>query len=543
MTRCVIYCRVSTDAQERNGTSLDTQERACIDFAAANGWTVTATHRDTTSGFTLERAGLTSIRSLAAQGHVDVVLSYALDRLSRKQTHVAILVEEMEERGVHLDFVTEKFEDTATGQLLRSVKAFAAEFEREKIAERTMRGKAERARSGRLPQGTGAGCYGYTYEQATGQRELEPFQATVVRRIFERYSETRSFSAVSRELNEAAIPALAGGRWYPLTIRRMLTNETYTGHTVYRRTKRVSSRAANGRRRSEVIERPLDEHIAVPGASPPIIDAAMWRRVQTILHDPERARRQGTHRHYALGGRARCGICSGAMVGQTLKSKGREYSYYRCRHSYDTNTGRECSGRYVRADALEAGTWTEVRRLLASPEVVLRELTRSAVSDTDPEEADRLDAQLKSLKKREARLVRLFGYGEVNEDVVETELADIRRQQEVITERLKSLQPLDASAYGAMDEAALHSACTAVGAWFDRAGERDREQVLEALQVSVTATQERATVAGVLPLDDSQLPKPRVGLSPLNEHRHDYVDVVVLVHRLEDALAGRAGGF
>ena len=64
------------------------------------------------------------------------------------------------------------------------------------------------------------------------------------------------------------------------------------------------------------------------------------------------------------------------------------------------------------------------------------------------------------------------------------------------------------------------SACTAVGAWLDRASERDREQVLEALQVSVTATQERATVAGVLPLDDSQLPKPRVGLSPLNEHRH-----------------------
>ena len=94
-----------------------------------------------------------------------------------------------------------------------------------------------------------------------------------------------------------------------------------------------------------------------------------------------------------------------------------------------------------------------------------------------------------------------------------------------------------------MDEAAFHSACTAVGAWLDRASERDREQVLEALQVSVTATQERATVAGVLPLDDSQLPKPRVGLSPLNEHRHDHVDVIVVAHRLEHALAGRTGGF
>ena len=58
MTRCVIYCRVSTDAQERDGTSLETQERACVEVAAANGWTVTGTHKDTTSGFTLERAGL-----------------------------------------------------------------------------------------------------------------------------------------------------------------------------------------------------------------------------------------------------------------------------------------------------------------------------------------------------------------------------------------------------------------------------------------------------------------------------------------------------
>ena len=95
---------------------------------------------------------------MAASGRVDVLLAHSLDRLSRKQTHVAILVEEMEDRGVALDFVTEDFEDTAVGQLVRSVKAFAAEFEREKIAERTMRGKRERARSGKLRKAPGPGC-------------------------------------------------------------------------------------------------------------------------------------------------------------------------------------------------------------------------------------------------------------------------------------------------------------------------------------------------------------------------------------------------
>jgi predicted dithiol-disulfide oxidoreductase (DUF899 family) len=36
--RAITYARVSTDAQERDGTSLDTQERACLAFARERGW-------------------------------------------------------------------------------------------------------------------------------------------------------------------------------------------------------------------------------------------------------------------------------------------------------------------------------------------------------------------------------------------------------------------------------------------------------------------------------------------------------------------------
>ena len=41
MLRCTIYCRVSTDAQERDGTSLESQERECRAYAAQQGWFVT----------------------------------------------------------------------------------------------------------------------------------------------------------------------------------------------------------------------------------------------------------------------------------------------------------------------------------------------------------------------------------------------------------------------------------------------------------------------------------------------------------------------
>src|SRR5215213_5881075 len=143
------------------------------------------------------------IRRLIRDGAADVVVSYAVDRLARNQTKLAVLLDEADEAGIALECVTEKVEDSPLGKLVMSLRAFAAEVEREKIVERTTRGKLERARSGRIPQATGSGCYGYTYNPATGQREVEPFQAEIVRRIFQRYTETHSMSAVARELNAA----------------------------------------------------------------------------------------------------------------------------------------------------------------------------------------------------------------------------------------------------------------------------------------------------------------------------------------------------
>jgi site-specific DNA recombinase len=77
------------------------------------------------------------------------LLCYALDRLSRSQVDTAILVDCIESAGASLALVTEDFEKSATGTFLRGVKAFAAELEREKIAERTQRGRHARVTSGK----------------------------------------------------------------------------------------------------------------------------------------------------------------------------------------------------------------------------------------------------------------------------------------------------------------------------------------------------------------------------------------------------------
>jgi len=259
MVRAVVYSRVSTDAQERDGTSLDTQERARVGQVNSNGWHLTECIRDTASGFTLDRPGIEKVRQLLKKGGVDVAVIYAVDRLSRNQNHIGVLFDEVEQAGARLEFVTEKFEDTAIGRFILAARAFIGEVEREKIAERTMRGKAERARSGKIPQGTGKGIYGYSYNRETGKREIIPDQARVVRRIFEDFVNNGSLVAVANRLNESGILTFSGGKWHPATIYHMLQNETYTGTSVYRRTRvqktrsqlcSVKASSASSRRRS-----------------------------------------------------------------------------------------------------------------------------------------------------------------------------------------------------------------------------------------------------------------------------------------------------
>ena len=63
----------------------------------------------------------------------------------------------------------------------------------------------------------------------------------------------------------------------PLTIRRMLLNETYTGRTVYRKTKAQSVRNGyDGKKHRRVVTRPEAEWIDVPGATPAIVSTEVF---------------------------------------------------------------------------------------------------------------------------------------------------------------------------------------------------------------------------------------------------------------------------
>ncbi len=162
--KTAIYCRVSTDHQETEGTSLKTQLEACQKYCQDNGYTVKYSFKEAYSGLTLDRPELNELRELVRNGYIDGIVVYCLDRLSRDPTHGVILTQELEKYNVTLEAVSETVDSSELGKLINYIRGFASKLEAEKIRERTMRGKSAYLQMGKLPTGTGKGLYGYKWD-------------------------------------------------------------------------------------------------------------------------------------------------------------------------------------------------------------------------------------------------------------------------------------------------------------------------------------------------------------------------------------------
>ena len=81
------------------------------------------------------------MRQSVAQREFDVLICYDLDRFGRNLGHQILLEQEFAKHGVSICYVLGEYKDTPEGRLNKHIKAVIAEYEREKILERTIRGR------------------------------------------------------------------------------------------------------------------------------------------------------------------------------------------------------------------------------------------------------------------------------------------------------------------------------------------------------------------------------------------------------------------
>ncbi|APV43870.1 site-specific DNA recombinase [Dehalogenimonas formicexedens] len=481
--KAAIYCRVSTDDQEREGTSLQTQQAACEEYCQRKGYNVTHRFIEAYSGLTLDRPKLRDLQGKARSHDFDVIVIYCLDRMTRNPTHGVILGEDFTRLGIKLEAVTETIESSELGKLISYVKGYASNLEAERIKERTMRGKMAHVKAGKLPQGTGIGVYGYQWNKDTGRRTIIEHEAKTVLRIFADVIAGKSVNSIALSLNKDEIPTKSGSLWFPLTVRRIALNSTYAGLTYYGQTKRVG--------KNKVIAQPKENWVLLPDVTPPIITQEMFNKAQEAIKNRHEVRPLKQNAAYLLTGFMRCPKCGSTIGGTMLSGK---YRYYQCRGSKPTATrAKICDAGYIKADEIEENVWYRLISVATEP------LKMDGINTTEDDSTNLLpilDKQIKELRvklkaypQKEKNLYGLLTHEQVTSEYVLEAVSKLKERLAEDEQQLKGLvetrKRIGASAQIALSSEQKNS--LVLEKLFEATTIEDRRRWLQAMRVKIIA--------------------------------------------------------
>jgi site-specific DNA recombinase len=342
------------------------------------------------TGTTLQRPGLQEL--LARLREFDALYCYRVDRVARPLRDRLMIMDACMEAGVAFHSVTEGVNlDTIMGRAMVQVMGVFAQVEIETLRERVRDTLQHRATVLHLHHGPPP--YGYDLGTRGEPLQINPQEAQVVRDLYRRYAAGASLHDCARWLNETGAPLKHAAQhgWSHVVVGRLLSSPVYRGGIRWR------------------------GH-SLPADHDPLVGAALWRRVQQRLAEPNRG---GGGGRTSLATLLRCATC-GSHMGV---AGGDKDAMYLCRDRYNQPHAQRHPTTGATVRKVDAALWAYAEWLLTSETLVVaieREAERLRV-EAAQETAGDLGKRLRELDHALAANLRAYQIGAVTEAILEEE--------------------------------------------------------------------------------------------------------------------------
>lgn len=419
-SRAVVYCRVSTEDQADEGTSLETQRLDGLALAerlsleVPEGFVIS----EVMSGAKFdERVGIQQVRSMILRGEVQVVIAQKVDRISRQPMHFYSIYDLAQRNGVRFEWTDQTFANSPDGQMLLGLMVVFAQRELEMIRERTQRGVRARVEKDLRPIPGVRAPFGYRWvDEKKTKLEQDPVNGPFFRNVLLQLASGVSANSIANQLNKQGVATpsgKSGAKWTSANIAKMATHPAYYGAWEVWRKSRVQDR----------------EVTSLSGVvTDPLIDVETWMRIQDRLSLNKAESSRNNHEPFEAllrAGIARCGYCGNAAQASKVKTKKGYDRFYRCNPTNALRYG--CKSFYVRCSELDNEVWSFVKMLLNDPDLVERQLREREGKEAQHPDLAPLRRHLEDLSKRKNRLV---------DDLSMEENASLRR---VLRDKLEDL--------------------------------------------------------------------------------------------------------
>lgn len=418
--RAVLYARVSSKEQEREGFSVESQIKLLKAYAEEQGYRIVREYIDIetakASGRTYFGEMIAYLRSHPA---TDTVLVEKTDRLYRNLRDWVTI----DDLDLSIHFVKENIvlapDSRSSEKFLHGIKVLMAKNYIDNLSEEVRKGMLEKAEQGIWPSVAPTGYRNVLGSNGKRVIEVEPDTGPRVTRLFEWYS-TGMYS-----LKQAAARARADGMTFrgsakPIStssVHKILRSRIYTGEFEW-----------IGKR--------------YQGSHEPLVSIETWERVQGVLDGRHTARVRGIEKDFLFTGMISCGHCGCALVGDIKKEK---YIYYRCSHAKG-----KCPEPYVREEVLLEQIGDMLDRVSLSPEMFewLRNALRESFAHVHKEHdaaVTRLQTERERLRERMKQIYMDNLDGRIEDEIYSALTAQFRDQERKVAKELERRHDADLS--------------------------------------------------------------------------------------------------
>jgi site-specific DNA recombinase len=375
MKQAVLYARVSSKDQEREGYSIPAQLKLLREYARTHDFEIVHEFIDVETAKTAGRKQFGEMVRFFRQNEAcRLAIVEKTDRLYRNFRD-CVTLEDLEIE-IHLPKEGQVIgkDSKSQAKLVHGIQVVIARNYIENLREEVRKGMREKAEQGVYPSRP---PLGYRNNKLERTIETDSAKAPIARRMFDLYaSGQHSLDGVRKVLKVEFGIALAKGY-----LERLLKNPFYKGQFIW-------------------------EDKLYNGTQTPLITAELFERVQDVFrgHNKPKYRKHD----FAFAGLLRCAY-DDCMVTAEIQKK--RYTYYRC-----TGFRGKCELPYFREEEI-ASRLGKVLQDIHIPDEVLKQLETSLLTDKGSEEAirkregERLKQRLSTVRHRldQAYLDKLDG--------------------------------------------------------------------------------------------------------------------------------------